>query len=96
MPSQMNSSRHVCLSISYHSHERENQVKLTIETSSNMMLNSLARFKRSSLILAETISRFVMSSEATLLATSSLWMRKKKLTIELSYGSFENFITDRR
>jgi hypothetical protein len=29
-----------------------------------MMLNSLARFKRSSLILAETISRFVINSEA--------------------------------
>jgi len=40
------------------------QGKLTIETSSNMMLNSFARFKRSSLILAETISRFVISSEA--------------------------------
>jgi len=40
------------------------QRKLTIETSSNMILNSFARFKRSSLILAETISRFVISSEA--------------------------------
>jgi len=38
--------------------------KLTIDTSSSMMLNSLARFRRSSLIRADTISRFVMSSEA--------------------------------
>jgi hypothetical protein len=35
-----------------------------METSSNMMLNSFARFRRSSLILAETISRFVINSEA--------------------------------
>lgn len=35
-----------------------------METSSSMMLNSLARFSRSSLIRADTISRFVMSSDA--------------------------------
>jgi len=55
-------SRHVCLYISFHPVIKIG--KPTIETSSNMMLNSFARFKRSSLILAETISRFVISSEA--------------------------------